>query len=691
MTIEYKDSKRIITYPSVDAYWDFDGSDYVDLGNTILSGTGAFSSMAVIKVDSAGSGSRDIWSNYRSSATGGNQLYVLSTNKVSYYQGSGNTSHTAGTALTDDTWYNVIIVNDGSTSTIYINGTSDGATSQSASVSGSNMQIGGLDSSGTFDGGIADVAFWSRALTTAEITALQSDPNPSNLSSTSNLISYYNFEQTSGNLIDQVGSNNGTNNGATQTGTRNVAQAKPTDVQDNSILVEKDTAKRYWFTGESSETLSQETESGTGELFNDVEIVAQKFTSGSSKIGKKVSSVAFYLKRNTSTIGSTNLQCFVGAGNQSSAVAYGTLPATSLTTSYAWYTFTPSVAGTERTLVADDRIMIRWADGSTISDAVRIASDQSGNNPLANETGQYSDDDGSSFTDRSFDYMYKIISTTPATWTKDRQVTSGSAMTAGGGTSSATTNAQTSSNYVWTNIASISTARLYTFGTGNASNFTIGGSQNVENSETWNGSSWATAISTDTQRRDTTATAGSYNDMIVAYGRNNAGTLLNSSSTFNGTTWSAGVTANTAREHPCGAGQSDSMLIAGGYDSSAPSTSVDSYNGTTFTTETVLPTASYGQNMGASASNSAHIAGGATAMSGTYDGTTWTNTTELSVSTTHYFAGGGGDRDEHLVMGGYISSGTNYDTTWLWNGTSWVSKNALTTAKRAGAGDCTAR
>ena len=387
MTIEYKDSKRIITYPSVDAYWDFDGSDYVDLGNTILSGTGAFSSMAVIKVDSAGSGSRDIWSNYRSSATGGNQLYVLSTNKVSYYQGSGNTSHTAGTALTDDTWYNVIIVNDGSTSTIYINGTSDGATSQSASVSGSNMQIGGLDSSGTFDGGIADVAFWSRALTTAEITALQSDPNPSNLADTSNLISYYNFEQTSGNLIDQVGSNNGTNNGATQTGTRNVAQAKPTDVQDNSILVEKDTAKRFWFDAESSETLSQETESGTGELFNDVEIVAQKFTSGSSKIGKKVSSVAFYLKRNTSTIGSTNLQCFVGAGNQSSAVAYGTLPATSLTTSYAWYTFTPSVAGTERTLVADDRIMIRWADGSTISDAVRIASDQSGNNPLANETG----------------------------------------------------------------------------------------------------------------------------------------------------------------------------------------------------------------------------------------------------------------------------------------------------------------
>jgi hypothetical protein len=103
-----------------------------------------------------------------------------------------------------------------------------------------------------------------------------------------------------------------------------------------------------------------------------------------------------------------------------------------------------------------------------------------------------------------------------------------------------------------------------------------------------------------------------------------------------------------------------------------------------------MGTASYGQNMGASARDSAHVAGGNVAMSGTYDGTTWTNTTELSVSTTHYFAGGGGDRDEHLVMGG-MSPGTDYDTTWLWDGTSWVSKNALTISKRGGAGDCTAR
>ena len=155
-------------------------------------------------------------------------------------------------------------------------------------------------------------------------------------------------------------------------------------------------------------TVSQTTQNGDGELFNDVEIVAQKFTTGSSKIGTVVSSVEFYLKSNTSTIGSTNLECFVGSGNQNTAVAYGTLSATNITTSFAWYKFTPSVAGTERTLVADDRIMIRWADGSTTSDALRMGSDASASNQIANETGQYSADDGASFADRSFDYCYKI-------------------------------------------------------------------------------------------------------------------------------------------------------------------------------------------------------------------------------------------------------------------------------------------
>ena len=120
-------------------------------------------------------------------------------------------------------------------------------------------------------------------------------------------------------------------------------------------------------------------------------------------------SVEVLLKRNTSTIASTNVECFVGVGYPigSTAVSYGSFTASDLTTDYVWYKFTPT-SGTERTLVTNDRIMIRWADGAVSDNSVRMASDQSGNNPLANETGQYSADDGSSWADRSFDYCYKI-------------------------------------------------------------------------------------------------------------------------------------------------------------------------------------------------------------------------------------------------------------------------------------------
>jgi len=183
--------------------------------------------------------------------------------------------------------------------------------------------------------------------------------------------------------------------------------AKPTNVQVGSRWEETDTRKMYHRIS-TSET-NQETNSGTGELMNDVEIIAQKFTANSSKLGKKVMSVEVLLKRNTSTIASTNVECFVGVGYPigSTAVSYGSFTASDLTTDYVWYKFTPT-SGTERTLVTNDRIMIRWADGAVSDNSVRMASDQSGNNPLANETGQYSADDGSSWADRSFDYCYKI-------------------------------------------------------------------------------------------------------------------------------------------------------------------------------------------------------------------------------------------------------------------------------------------
>ena len=152
-------------------------------------------------------------------------------------------------------------------------------------------------------------------------------------------------------------------------------------------------------------TTSQETQNG-GELFNDVEIVSQKFTSGSSKIGLIVDSVDVFIRNDTGSVStSTNIECKIGQ-EWSSGVSYGTKSPSALSTSYSWQNFTPASA--KRTIVENDRLMIRWADGTVTDHSIRWGSDNNASNQLPNETGEYSSDDGSNWTARSFDRCYKI-------------------------------------------------------------------------------------------------------------------------------------------------------------------------------------------------------------------------------------------------------------------------------------------
>ena len=183
-----------------------------------------------------------------------------------------------------------------------------------------------------------------------------------------------------------------------------------TNVPANTRYEETDTRKIYRRV--AGGTVSQTTQTGNGELFNDVEIVAQKFTSGSSKIGLTVDSVDVYIKNDTGSVStSTNIECKIGQ-EWSSGVSYGTKSPSELSTSYSWQNFTPASA--KRTIVENDRIMIRWADGAVSNDSIRWGSDANATNQIANETGQYSSDDGSSWATRSFDYCYKI--NYPAEW-----------------------------------------------------------------------------------------------------------------------------------------------------------------------------------------------------------------------------------------------------------------------------------
>ena len=175
------------------------------------------------------------------------------------------------------------------------------------------------------------------------------------------------------------------------------------DIPTNTRYEEIDTRKIYRRV--AGGTTSQETQNG-GELFNDVEIVSQKFTSGSSKIGLIVDSVDVFIRNDTGSVStSTNIECKIGQ-EWSSGVSYGTKSPSALSTSYSWQNFTPASA--KRTIVENDRLMIRWADGTVTNDSIRWGSDNNASNQLPNETGEYSADDGSNWTARSFDRCYKI-------------------------------------------------------------------------------------------------------------------------------------------------------------------------------------------------------------------------------------------------------------------------------------------
>ena len=260
MTIEYKDSKRIITSPNSASYWDFDGTnDYVQMP-TIPTGYTFAVSMWVRK-DASGrmafmvdNDTNGIW--LEDADAGSTRL------RVGHSQ-SGSDFDTS-TGFPVDSNFHHLVFNVGTPNQIWLDGVSLG-TGGSANSTSTNWipAMGARNSSGTIDrflnGGISKVGIWDRKLTDAEVSSLYAEADPSTISS--GLLATYNFEQTGNTLEDQTNSYDGTNNGATTGGTRDVPETKPTDVQDNSIIVEKDTVRRYWFSQELAPTYTGDMDS----------------------------------------------------------------------------------------------------------------------------------------------------------------------------------------------------------------------------------------------------------------------------------------------------------------------------------------------------------------------------------------------------------------------------------------------
>ena len=213
---------------------DFDGTDdsiNVGTGNIL---TGVYSVSMWIKrtATSGGDSSQALFSKDNTSTQRSFNNYLdQSSGTLKMWQSANGSSLSvtqSSTAITDTNWHHVVYINPGSSANcqMYLDGTEVSYSSQNAGVSSihtsaiDNM-IGGhyIATSYQFYGSISNVSVWNTNLTSVQITEIYNNGTPSNLSShsaTSSLISWYKLNNTTTGIEDSKGSNNGTNNGATE-------------------------------------------------------------------------------------------------------------------------------------------------------------------------------------------------------------------------------------------------------------------------------------------------------------------------------------------------------------------------------------------------------------------------------------------------------------------------------------------
>lgn len=121
-------------------------------------------------------------------------------------------------------WVNLTTVFDSSTNVkIYKNGSFIQDVTVSATptyASNIKFYIGnGINVGYGLRGNVSNLAIWNSALTSPQVAEIYNNGTPSNLSShsaTSNLVSWFKLSNTTTGIEDSKGSNNGTNNGATE-------------------------------------------------------------------------------------------------------------------------------------------------------------------------------------------------------------------------------------------------------------------------------------------------------------------------------------------------------------------------------------------------------------------------------------------------------------------------------------------
>lgn len=181
----------------------FDGTDdYLDIGDkSNLFFAGNFSLSAWVYITGGAGTFRSILSDYKADGSVASmELAIDDNNRATFFWTDGNgiihPAFSVGFTPSQNTWYHLVGVYDGTARTIYVNGVSKGSDStvQTRTDFGDNTTIGraGSFNGQYFQGQIDDVRVYDHALTQGEITELASggptptpSPTPSSVPSSS--------------------------------------------------------------------------------------------------------------------------------------------------------------------------------------------------------------------------------------------------------------------------------------------------------------------------------------------------------------------------------------------------------------------------------------------------------------------------------------------------------------------------
>ena len=225
-----------------------------------------------------------------------------------------------------------------------------------------------------------------------------------------------------------------------------------------------------------------------------------------------------------------------------------------------------------------------------------------------------------------------------------------------GGSNQPTSWTYTAPTSTWTQTPARNLPRTTVSGTGTSytSCLVYGGSNNgpgtkpftnSKPTEEWDGASWTTTpANLNTGRNYAAGFGNSTESAYVAGGESDptppGGPHSTAVEYFNGTTWTTIASLNTQRRYLRGCGSTDSAIVFGG-DSDPPAQKlVESYNGTSWTEVADIPTAGNGFGNAGSSNSDVLIFGGPSNETNYFNGTTWTAASNITTGGSRPSGGG---------------------------------------------------